>query len=208
MGLLKRARQKRRDRKLAEKIAKRQAKSRAKDEKKLNAKKEKYLNKTAKMVMKQDAKDRKDQRKHEKDLAQAAVQQIRERSFSPAKAAKWAGALRVAAPVVIPLIYRAVNGVEGRSVANKAKKLGLSAQDLSRFRGDGAPLKARVENVRVQAKDAPSGFARDVNKRLDLLLNNIESAEKMPKQQRNRALSKASAELDAMQSEIHHKIAH
>lgn len=52
--------------------------------------------------MKQDAKDRKDQRKHEKDLAQAAVQQIRERSFSPAKAAKWAGALRLAAPVVIP----------------------------------------------------------------------------------------------------------
>ncbi|MEJ4113585.1 DUF6474 family protein [Corynebacterium kroppenstedtii] len=206
MGLLKRARQKRRDRKLAEKIAKRQAKSRAKDEKKLNAKKEKYLNKTAKKVMKQDAKDRKDQRKHEKDLAKSAVQQIRARGFSPAKAVKFASAIRIAAPVVIPLIYRAVNGIEGRGVATKAKKLGLSTQELSRFRGDGGPLKARIENIRDQAKNTPSGFAKDVNQRLTLLLNNIESAEKMPKQQRDRALSKASGELDAMQSEIHRKI--
>ena len=149
MGLLNRARQKRRDRKLAEKIAKRQAKSRAKDEKKLNAKKEKYLNKTAKMVMKQDAKDRKDQRKHEKDLAQAAVQQIRERSFSPAKAAKWAGALRVAAPVVIPLIYSSEQSQETGAVCSglvSIPRRRCSAESSCRecaSSGEGRPVRFR-----------------------------------------------------------------
>lgn len=206
MGLLKRRRQKRRDRKLAAKLAKRQAKARTRHEKQLGLKKEKYVNKTAKKVLKQEKKDTKAQRKHEKHLATAAVDRARNRGFSPKMATKWVSGARVLAPIAIPLFYRGMTLLQGRQLSSTAKQWGLSSGQLAQFRGEGAPMKARIENIRIQLKNAPSGFARDAESRLEQLKAAISSAERMPTQQRQRALSKVSAELDSIQGEVHSKV--
>ena len=205
MGVLKSLRRRRRDRKLAKKIAKRTAKQRVRSDAKLQNKKEKFLNKRAKKVLKEDKKAAKQARKHEQQLATAAVKRAQQQGFHPKRALQAASAVRVIAPLAVPLVYKGLTLLQGRTQATYAQQLGVSKEALSIFKGEGAPMKSRIETIRASLETTPDGFRIDMDKRLKQLRKAIDTAERLPETQRKAAFSQIARELDEIAQKVSQK---
>lgn len=202
MGLFKNLRKRRIERKAAFKAAKIRAKVDAKEAAKLEKAKEKYLRKTAKQVRKLDAKELKNRRKHEEQMAKASIEQLKAGRFNSRNVLRFIGASRVAAPVVVPLVYRALTQLQGEGTVTTQAR-GAADSALRSFPADGAPQRARIKQIQKSVdKGVPSGFAKDVNDRMDVLIEAIDNAGSMGEDQRERVLESVSKELDLVEAQI------
>ena len=141
-------------------------------------------------------------------MAKKELERIRQGRFNKNNVKRYAGALRTAAPLLLPLIYRGITAAQREVEKKRAQKAGVSAEQLASFSGHGAPLKARTAGIRNSLKDAqlPAGFKRDVKERLSELDSAIDNAEYMTEQQRQRAHRSISGEIDSLNDEIQSKL--
>lgn len=209
MGLFETIRKSRAKTKAEIAAAKKRAKHEAKEEAKLQYKRDKLLDKAENCLMKEEKKALKNKRKHEQKRAQQELDKIREGKFNRKTANRYVGALRVAIPVVLPLIYRGITALRERDLEKKANQVGITSDQLAQYAGHGAELKARLEGVRNTVDTTASlgsGFKQDVNDRLDDLDKALENAEYMVPEQRRRSHAAISSDLESAQAQIQSKI--
>lgn len=203
MGLLSSIRENRRQNKAAYKAAKVKAKAEAKADAKLEKRKEAYLRKTAKQVRKADDKQLKARRKHEEKMAKASLEQLKAGRFNSRTVLRYAGAARVAAPVVLPLLYRGLTQLQNGSLTAAARSQGVTGASAARFIGQGGSRLSRIEKVRGTLNGTvPSGLRKDLDERLDDLTRAVKNAESMNKAQGRRVLESVSADLDLIEAQI------
>jgi multidrug efflux pump subunit AcrA (membrane-fusion protein) len=201
MGILTSARQRRHEKRASYKAAKVQARTEARETAKLDRKKEEYLQKMARKVRKQDARDLKAQRKHDAKLAEATVQQLKAGRFNAKTMLRYTGAVRVLLPVAIPLVYRAFTQLSQQGTGR-----GTTAE-FSNFVGVGAPQRARIADMRLRLshRKLPAGFVKDANARLDELENSLDNASGMSASQTSNLTSSVSTELDLLDRQFAEK---
>lgn len=203
MGLLSSIRENRRQKKAAYKAAKVKAKAEAKASAKLEKRKEAYLRKTAKQVRKADDKQLKARRKHEEKMAKASLEQLKAGTFNAKTVMRYAGAARVAAPVVLPLLYRGLTQLQNGSLSASARSQGVKGSSSAGFAVQGGSHLARIEKVRGTLDSGlPSGLQRDLDERLDDLTRAVKNSESMNKAQSQRVLDSVSNDLDLIESQI------
>ncbi|HZK31660.1 MAG TPA: DUF6474 family protein [Corynebacterium sp.] len=190
------------------KAAQSRARQEVKESWKKQARREKLLANLEKDLVKAEQKNLRNKRKHTEKQAKLEYDKLKAGRINPQRVRRWVGAARIAVPVLIPLIYRAITAGREQLVAAQAGQAGISSADLAQFSGHGGQLKARIEGVRatVRAADLPAGFARDAEDRLDELVTAVDNAEYMSPDQRRRALAAANRDLDKVAQEIQRKI--
>ncbi len=180
-----------------------------KQEQKLDARAQKRLEKIRRKEHKDEQKSLKAKHKHQQKMAEKILEQQRNSGFTADKAKSAIGGARLLIPLAIPFAYRGATWLQNRSLNNDAKKFGVSGKDAARHYGHGAPLRARIEKARESLKtlqeSGPSnsaGFVTDARKRLDLLNDGLNTAERMTPEQRRRAYKSIVGELDTLDAEI------
>lgn len=208
MGILKKIRKARREARAEIKAAKTRAKAEVKAADKAKHRQQKLLARQEKALIKSEEKGLKNRRKHEYKMAKKELERIKQGRFNKNNVKRYAGALRTAAPLLLPLLYRGITAAQREVEKKRAQKAGVSAEQLASFSGHGAPLKARTAGIRNSLKDAqlPAGFKRDVKERLNELDSAIDNAEYMTDQQRQRAHRSISGEIDSLNEEIQAKL--
>lgn len=208
MGIMKKIRKARREARAEIKAAKTRAKAEVKAADKAKHRQQKLLARQEKALIKSEEKGLKKRRKHEYKMAKKELERIKEGRFNKNNVKRYAGALRTAAPLLLPLLYRGITAAQREVEKKRAQKAGVSAEQLASFSGHGAPLKARTAGIRNSLKDAqlPAGFKRDVKERLNELDSAIDNAEYMTDQQRQRAHRSISGEIDSLNDEIQSKL--
>lgn len=208
MGIMKKIRKARREARAEIKAAKTRAKAEVKAADKAKHRQQKLLARQEKALIKSEEKGLKKRRKHEYKMAKKELERIKQGRFNKDNVKRYAGALRTAAPLLLPLIYRGITAAQREVEKKRAQKAGVSAEQLASFSGHGAPLKARTAGIRNSLKDAqlPAGFKRDVKERLNELDSAIDNAEYMTDQQRSRAHRSISGEIDSLNDEIQAKL--
>lgn len=208
MGIMKKIRKARREARAEIKAAKTRAKAEVKAADKAKHRQQKLLARQEKALIKSEEKGLKNRRKHEYKMAKKELERIKEGRFNKNNVKRYAGALRTAAPLLLPLLYRGITAAQREVEKKRAQKAGVSAEQLASFSGHGAPLKARTAGIRNSLKDAqlPAGFKRDVKERLNELDSAIDNAEYMTDQQRQRAHRSISGEIDSLNEEIQSKL--
>lgn len=208
MGIMKKIRKARREARAEIKAAKTRAKAEVKVADKAKHRQQKLLARQEKALIKSEEKGLKKRRKHEYKMAKKELDRIKQGRFNKDNVKRYAGALRTAAPLLLPLIYRGITAAQREVEKKRAQKAGVSAEQLASFSGHGAPLKARTAGIRNSLKDAqlPAGFKRDVKERLNELDSAIDNAEYMTDQQRSRAHRSISGEIDSLNDEIQAKL--
>ncbi|ACP34005.1 MULTISPECIES: DUF6474 family protein [Corynebacterium] len=208
MGIMKKIRKARREARAEIKAAKTRAKAEVKAADKAKHRQQKLLARQEKALIKSEEKGLKNRRKHEYKMAKKELERIKQGRFNKNNVKRYAGALRTAAPLLLPLLYRGITAAQREVEKKRAQKAGVSAEQLASFSGHGAPLKARTAGIRNSLKDAqlPAGFKRDVKERLNELDSAIDNAEYMTDQQRQRAHRSISGEIDSLNEEIQSKL--
>lgn len=208
MGIMKKIRKARREARAEIKAAKTRAKAEVKAADKAKHRQQKLLAKQEKALIKSEEKGLKKRRQHEYKMAKKELERIKQGRFNKDNVKRYASALRTAAPLLLPLIYRGITAAQREVEKKRAQKAGVSAEQLASFSGHGAPLKARTAGIRNSLKDAqlPAGFKRDVKERLNELDSAIDNAEYMTDQQRQRAHRSISGEIDSLNDEIQAKL--
>lgn len=198
--------------KAAEVERKRDSKAAAKEaklERKLDKRAMKRAEKIRKAGWKDEQKALKAKHKHQSRMAEKILEQQRKQGMTSDKAKGWVGATRLLLPVALPIGYRLMTFVQNRGQDASARRFGVSGDAVARFHGYGAPLRARIEGIRGSLErlekskaSGTAGFVKDADNRLDLLVDAVETAEHMTPDQRRRAHTSISAELDGIDSEI------
>ena len=208
MSILKKLKNARQEARAQAKAAKARAKAEVKAQSKDRRRQQKLLAKQEKNLVKAEQKGLKKRREHEMKMAKKELEKLREGHFNAGKVKRYAGAMRTAAPLVLPLVYRALVGLKSEKEKRKAHKAGVSPAEMASFSGYGAPLKARTAGIRKSLKgvDLPNGFKRDVRERLEEVDAAIDNAEFMTEQQRRRAHKTISAEIDSVTAEVQKRL--
>ena len=133
-------------------------------------------------------------------MAKNELAKLKAGRFNSDNVKRYAGALRTAAPLLLPLLYRGYVGLKTEGEKRKAAKAGVTSDQMASFSGYGAPLKARTAGIRnsLDNTDIPAGFKRDVRDRLQEVDSAIDNAEFMTEQQRRRAHKTISSEIDSI----------
>lgn len=207
-SILKKYRKTRAQAKAELKAAKSRAKAEVKSNSKAQQRREKLLAKQEKALLKSEEKGLKERRKHEQKLAQAELEKLRAGRFNSDNVKRYAGALRIALPLALPLAYRGIVSLRERRESSQAKKSGVTREQLAQFSGHGAPLKARTHGIRnsLNAVSLPAGYRRDVRDRLTEIEGAIDNAEFMTPKQRRRAHNSINREIDALTNEIQQRV--
>ncbi|PRQ10470.1 hypothetical protein C1Y63_11315 [Corynebacterium sp. 13CS0277] len=180
------------------------AQSRAKAEVKARA----QLTKSqTKLLAKQEAKLRKAEAKGLKakqKLAETKLKQIQAGRVNRASVARVLGAARLAAPVLVPLVYQAITKLRSVSTSAQAKQLGVAPERLGQHSGYGAPIQARIDGISEQLAGSglPSGFVRDMRERLEKLSHAVDNAEFLTPEKRRGAHRSINQDVDAVVAEI------
>lgn len=191
--------------KAASSRAKAEVKSRAKD----RTHQQKLLAKQEKNLLRTERKGLKAKRKHERVMADNRIAELKAGRFNAKTVQRWMGAARLLTPLLLPLIYRGITAGQSRVTEARARKFGVSAEELASFVGHGAPLKARIAGIRKTVENnsaLPSGFVKDVTARLDELDAATDNAEYMTAQQRRRAHAGVSHDIDQLTGQIQDKL--
>lgn len=188
--------------------AKVRAKSEAKAEAKLQLQREKLLQKFENNLLKEERKGLKAKRKHELKMAENTLNQMKAGRLNSANFKRYAGFVRVALPVLLPFIYRGITAGREQLVEARARKVGVSADQLARYSGHGADLKARIDGIDSSLGNShlPSGFVLDVKDRLSELRTATDNAEFMTTEQRRRAHATISRDIDGVTQEIQERL--
>ncbi|WP_342743327.1 DUF6474 family protein [Corynebacterium aquilae] len=192
------------------KAAQARARAQVKARAQLTKSQAKLLERQEKKLRKAESKGLKAKRKHERKLAETKLKQLEAGRLNKATVSRFLGVARLAAPVVLPLLYQAITKARSVGVSAQAQRLGVSAQALGEHSGHGAPLKARIDGVKNTLKESslPAGFVRDANNRLDKLVEAVDNAEFLTPDQRRRAYRSINGDIDGVVGEIqdrHHK---
>lgn len=208
MSIVKKFRRSRAEAKAQIKAAKSRAKAEVKEASKAKQRQQKLLAKQQESLIKAEEKGLKARRKHEQKMAKTELERLKAGRFNSDNVKRYAGALRTAAPIALPIIYRLIVQAKQTSENRAAKKAGVTADQLAGFAGHGAPLKARTQGIRnsLDNTDLPAGFKRDVRDRLDELDAAVDNAEFMTPEQRRRAHSSISADIDGVTAQIQERI--
>lgn len=208
MGIFEAIRKSRARTKAEVQAAKVRAKHEAKQEAKLQLKREQLLHKFEKDLLKDEKKGLKAKRRHEEKMAENTLKQLRAGRLNADTFKRYSGLARVALPVMLPLIYRAITAGREQYVDAKARRVGVSADQLARFSGHGADLKARIDGLRhnLSQQQLPAGFVTDVRERLAELDTAADNSEFMTPEQRRRAHSTISRDIDAVAGEIQERL--
>ncbi|RNE50037.1 DUF6474 family protein [Corynebacterium alimapuense] len=204
MGILETIRKSRAKTKAEVQAAKVRARQETKEAAKLEYKREKLLAGAEKDLLKAEKKGLKAKRKHEQKLAENALEQLRKGRVNVSSVSRGFGVVRLSLPLLLPLGYRAITMGREQLIEVRARRLGVSADQLARFSGHGAGLKARIEGIRhtLGENHQPSGFILDAKNRLDQLDIAVDNAEFMTPEQRKRAHSTISEDIDRVAQEI------
>ncbi|WP_301187341.1 DUF6474 family protein [Corynebacterium stationis] len=209
MSLLKKFRKSRRAAKAELKAAKTKAKAEVKSADKARKRQQKLLANQEKQLLKSEEKGLKQRRKHELKLAKTELEKLRAGRFNTDNVKRYAGAARTATPLLLPLLYRAIVSGRQQFEQSRAKKAGVTTDQLASFAGHGASIKARTQGIRNTLDEngsLPAGFKRDIKERLDDLDAAVDNAELMTPQQRRRAHSSINREIDMVTQEIQDRI--
>lgn len=208
MGILKKIRKNRLAAKAEIKAAKVRARQEVKESAALDLKREKLLSKAEKNLLKEEKKGLKAKRKHDRKMAENALDQMKQGRINSKNITRWIGAARLALPLLIPVFYRAITSAREQLVSAKANRVGVNPEQLAQYSGHGAELKARIAGVRetVDQGNHPPGFVLDVKDRLDELTAAVDNAEFMMADQRRRAHSSISSDLGSITQEIQNRI--
>ncbi|WP_278756506.1 DUF6474 family protein [Corynebacterium stationis] len=209
MSLLKKFRKSRRAAKAELKAAKTKAKAEVKSADKARKRQQKLLANQEKQLVKSEEKGLKQRRKHELKLAKTELEKLRAGRFNTDNVKRYAGAARTATPLLLPLLYRAIVSGRQQFEQSRAKKAGVTTDQLASFAGHGASIKARTQGIRNTLDEngsLPAGFKRDIKERLDDLDAAVDNAELMTPQQRRRAHSSINREIDMVTQEIQDRI--
>lgn len=209
MSLLKKFRKSRRAAKAELKAAKTKAKAEVKSADKARKRQQKLLANQEKQLVKSEEKGLKQRRKHELKLAKTELEKLRAGRFNTDNVKRYAGAARTATPLLLPLLYRAIVSGRQQFEQSRAKKAGVTTDQLASFAGHGASIKARTQGIRNALDEngsLPAGFKRDIKERLDDLDAAVDNAELMTPQQRRRAHSSINREIDMVTQEIQDRI--
>ena len=209
MSLLKKFRKSRRAAKAELKAAKTKAKAEVKSADKARKRQQKLLANQEKQLIKSEEKGLKQRRKHELKLAKTELEKLRAGRFNTDNVKRYAGAARTATPLLLPLLYRAIVSGRQQFEQSRAKKAGVTTDQLASFAGHGASIKARTQGIRNTLDEngsLPAGFKRDIKERLDDLDAAVDNAELMTPQQRRRAHSSINREIDMVTQEIQDRI--
>ncbi|AKE42167.1 Uncharacterised protein [Corynebacterium kutscheri] len=209
MGLLKKLRKARRQKKIDVKAAQARARQEVKTAAKLELKRDKLLAQQENRLYKSQAKAAKRQHKYNVKEAKEMQKQLRAGRFNASTILRYATALRTIAPFLLPVIYRLITAGREQVSAQRARKLGISTDQLAQFSGHGGPLKARISGIRssVAASSLPVGFKRDVEERLTELVIAVDNSEYMTNDQRTRAHRSITKDLDQITQQIQEKLA-
>ena len=191
------------------KAAKTKAKAEVKSADKARKRQQKLLANQEKQLVKSEEKGLKQRRKHELKLAKTELEKLRAGRFNTDNVKRYAGAARTAAPLLFPLLYRAIVSGRQQFEQSRAKKAGVTTDQLASFAGHGASIKARTQGIRNTLDEngsLPAGFKRDIKERLDDLDAAVDNAELMTPQQRRRAHSSINREIDMVTQEIQDRI--
>lgn len=208
MGIVKSFRKARAQKKIELKAAKARARQEAKSAAKMELKADKFLAKQEKKLLKEEKKGQKRKNKHELKLAKNELAQIKAGKFNAQNVARYSGALRAILPIALPLVYRGITMVRDSQANKQARAFGVSADELAKFAGYGAPLKARIAGMRetVNASSLPTGFIKDVEDRLRELSTAVDNAERMTTEKRQAAHRSITKDLDNLAQQIQDKI--
>lgn len=208
MGVIETIRKSRAKTKAEIKAAQTRARQAAKEQAKNDRRTAELMDKAEKRLLKEEKKGLKRKRKHEKQLAEAHLKRIEQTGLTKKKAKNWVGAARILIPVLAPLAYRAMTSYQQQRIQNRASSLGLTTQDLARYSGRGAELKARVEAIRDNAAHNDSlstSYRKDLDVRLDELSKAVRNAEHMNQEQQRLAHNSIGREIDEVAAEIQEK---
>jgi len=129
--------------------------------------------------------------------------------FTPGKAKNLLGVAKVVAPVLIPVLApfaaKAAGVLGDRYDQFKARRLGVSVDELSKYTGKGARLHARIAGF-AQALDElrakEPDYVAETESRLVKLAAAVRAAERMPTSRRKAAHRAVAADLDALETDL------
>ncbi|MDY5785032.1 DUF6474 family protein [Corynebacterium sp.] len=190
------------------KAAQARARQAAKEQAKNDRRTAELLDKAEKRLLNAEKKGLKRKRKHERKLAEAHLKRIEESGLTKKKAKNLLGGARILIPVLAPLAYRALTSYQQQRIQNRANSLGLTTQDLARYSGRGAELKARIDAIRDNAAhndELSDSYRKDLDVRLDELELTVSNAEHMNPEQQRLAHNSLDREVDQLTIEIQEK---
>ncbi|MGZ4524737.1 MAG: DUF6474 family protein [Mycobacteriaceae bacterium] len=134
---------------------------------------------------------------------------------TPRKIRNILGIVRVLSPVLAPLAYKGATAARTRIDMARARKIGVSVQQLGEFTGHGAALSARIaglEQALDELLDSTSGdsesqaaaakYRDSTRDRLTELATAVHAAERMPTARRKAAHRAVAADLDAIDGQL------
>ncbi len=229
MGLFSSVRAERTERKAEKKIrkgeekaikyrAKAEAKASTAAERKLRKKDLRTEQKFHKRAQKQERKTIKAEAKAQQKVAEAEAKTVVEQSKAAAEAAffttskmkRYLAVGRLAAPVVVPIVYRGAVAARAQLTEFQAQRAGVPAAVLTQFGGPSAALRARIATSRdsaekVAAKESNAegkAFVDAMSERLDNLQVAADAADAMPPAQRKSAHRAIDNELTAIDNDL------
>ena len=196
-----------------EKLAKKASKRDRKAEKSLSKQERATLKREAKL----HAKDRKAAekieaagRKHEYQLAEMELKKLEGTKIGKEDMQRWLGLAKIATPVLLPMVYKLVSGVQSTDSAATAGAVDLKAAGINAT-GPGAALGVRIvrlEQTLDQLEKTRGGerevtdFIASTRTRLKDLRAAVEAAETTPTAQRREVHASISGELDRINKDI------
>jgi hypothetical protein len=133
--------------------------------------------------------------------------------LTPAKAKRLFGVAKVVAPLLAPYAMAAAGGVRQRWDVRRARRLGVTPEQLGSHTGRGGALRARLGAIAMtlaelreasegQTSQAAQRFAVATEPRLGDLASAIRVAEQMPASRRRVAQKAISGELDRIEQQL------
>lgn len=135
--------------------------------------------------------------------------------FTPARAKNAIAVAKVLGPVVLPVVtpyvVQGAAAVRDRWDRRRARKLGVSVDDLGQYSGRGGTLHARIAGAatglnELRVKDSATAdelaFADSAESTLHQLAAAVRAAERMPTPRRKAAHRAVAAELDRIEDRL------
>ena len=145
-------------------------------------------------------------------VAEAQLRTAREgRLLAPSRVRRTLTVSRLLAPVVVPVVYRAVVAARGVIDERRADRLGVPLTELGQFSGQGGRLSARIagaeNSLRQLSANKPKDgetkqFVTAMTERLTALSAAVTAAENMPGPARRTAQQSISAQLDGIEADL------
>lgn len=191
-------------------------KAKAKLEAKLDAKNEQRRIKSAargeNKSLKAQLKSQRDSDRSARKAAEAELKAAREgKLLSPTRIRRSLTVIRLLAPILVPVIYRAATTARGLLDERRADRLGVPLSQVGQFSGHGGQLSARIagaeRSLRTVAEKKPKDaetkqFVAAITDRLTDLAAAVTAAESMPAPRRRAAHAAIADQLDGIDADL------